>query len=615
MSDSHCWDVIVIGAGHAGVEAAIAAARMGARTLLLTMNLDTIAQMSCNPAIGGLAKGQIVREIDALGGIMGRVADATGIQFRLLNRSKGPAVRAPRAQCDKKLYQLAVKEIVEGTANLDARQEMVRRIEVSREGGETRVAGVSCGGGARYACRSVVLAPGTFLNAVLHVGEDIVPGGRGGELAATGISECLCELGFPVARLKTGTPARINARSIDYSRLAVQPGDAEPSPFSFSTERITREQIPCHIAFTNERTHEIIRANLHRAPLYTGQIKSAGPRYCPSIETKVIRFADKTRHQLFLEPEGLQTREVYVNGASTSLPRDVQEAMLHSVEGLERAEIMRYGYAVEYDFVPPTEIKTSFETKWVKGLFFAGQINGTSGYEEAAGQGFLAGVNACLGARGEEAVTLGRNVAYIGVLADDLVTKGIDEPYRMFTSRAEYRLLLRSDNADQRLMPLGRRLGLVDDAAWERFEAKRGAIAEIRRTLAEMIAGGESLEQRLKRPEIEMTALVAEFGALRAFPANALEEAEIEVKYAGYIAREETKAERMRRDENKRLPAGIDYDAIGELRFEAREKLKVHRPETLAQASRIPGVNPADVSILMMYLRKGMPLLRLKAEG
>jgi tRNA uridine 5-carboxymethylaminomethyl modification enzyme len=560
--------------------------------------------MSCNPAIGGLAKGQIAREVDALGGVMGKVTDRTAIQFRLLNRRKGPAVQGPRAQCDKKAYQFAVKETIEGISNIEVRQEMVTDIAVE----EGSVSGVVCGTGTRYASRTVILAPGTFMGAVIHVGEDVMPGGRGGELAATAISESLRRLGFPVCRLKTGTPARISALSIDYSKLQPQYGDEDPVPFSFSTDKVETEQVPCHIAFTNPRTHEIIRRNLHRAPLYTGQIQSVGPRYCPSIETKIVRFEDKERHQLFLEPEGIATREVYVNGASTSLPRDVQEEMLRSVEGLENCRIMRYGYAVEYDFIPPTEVFSTLETKRVKGLFFAGQINGTSGYEEAAGQGLMAGVNATLRARGEEGVTLGRHEAYIGVLVDDLVTKGVDEPYRMFTSRAEYRLLLRHDNADRRLTPLARKLGLVDDAVWGRFTAKCDEIKAIREFLAATHRAGESLEQFVKRPEVEIGEVAKEYPELRRYGKSALDAAATDIKYAGYIAREEVKVEKMRKSESERLPGNTDYDAMKELRFEAQEKLKLHRPVTLGQASRIPGVNPADITILMLYLRRGVPV-------
>ncbi len=600
MSAGVLWDVIVIGAGHAGVEAAAAAARMGRRTLLVTMDPETIAKMSCNPAVGGLGTGQIVRAVDALGGVMGRGADATAIQFRLLNRSKGAAVRAPRAQSDRRLYSETMREEVERTANLEMRRGEVRRIVVERGA----VTGVECAGGERYGGKAVVLCPGTFMGAVLHTGEEIVSGGRGGEPAADAIAESLRELGFRVGRLKTGTPPRLDARTINNGKLEVQEADAEPVFFSFLTTEARLRQALCHVAYTNARTHEIIRANLDRAPLYTGQIKSTGPRYCPSIETKVVRFADKGRHQLFLEPEGLDTEEVYLNGMPTSLPREVQDEMVRSVEGLEAARILRYGYAVEYDFVEPTEVYATLETKKVEGLFFAGQINGTSGYEEAAAQGLWAGVNAALRAGGEEGVTLGRHEAYIGVMVDDLVTKGVDEPYRMFTSRAEYRLLLRYDNADMRLTPTGRRLGLVDDQRWEDFQEKRRHVGEVREFLRETRAGGVSLEQRLSRPRVGIGEMAAEYGELRAMREDALAVAEVDVKYAGYIARQEGTIERMRKQEGRRLPRGIDYDAMKEIRYEAREKLKVHMPDTVGQASRIPGVNPADVGVLVMYLKK-----------
>jgi len=602
------WDVVVVGGGHAGVEAAAAAARMGARTLLLTMNLDTIGKMSCNPAVGGLAKGQIVREVDALGGVMPRVADRAAIQFRLLNRSRGPAVRAPRAQCDKKLYQFTVKQVLEGLENLELGQERVAGVRVEGD----RVAGVVCGGGARYDAKAVVLAPGTFLSGVLHTGDETVPGGRGGEPPAEGLSDSLRELTFRVERLKTDTSPRLNGRSIDFSKLEAQHGDAEPVFFSFSTRGVAQPQRPCHITFTNERTHGIIRAALDRSPLYDGRIETWGPRYCPSIEIKVVRFEEKPRHQLFLEPEGLATREVYVNGATTSLPREVQREMIHSCEGLERAEIMRYGYAVEYDAVDPTQVASTLETKLVEGLFHAGQINGTSGYEEAAGQGILAGINAALRARGEGGISLGRDEAYIGVMVDDLVTRGVDEPYRMFTSRAEFRLLLRYDNADLRLMPPARRLGLLDDEVWRDFEEKREQIGAVKRFLSRTHSGGATLRKLLSRPEVTAGDLAGEFPGLRRFRADALSVAENDVKYAGYVERQRGNVDRLRRREGKKLPADADYSEIRELRIEAREKLEKHRPETLGQAARIPGVNPADVSILLMYLQRGVPRRRTR---
>jgi tRNA uridine 5-carboxymethylaminomethyl modification enzyme len=471
------FDVLVIGAGHAGTEAATAAARMGARTALLTTNCDTVGQMSCNPAIGGVAKGQIVREIDALGGIMGQATDATGIQFRLLNRRKGPAMHGPRAQADKKAYQLEVKRLVEHQPNLTLRQEVVEDliVEASGDGGQ-RVRGARVRGDAVYWADAVILTTGTFLQAIMHTGEAKTAGGRAGEGTTQGISAALARLGFRLERFKTGTPPRLNGRTIDYSRTEVQPGDDVPQPFSFLTDRLDCQQVPCHITYTNETVHELIRQNLHRAPMYSGQIRSSGPRYCPSIEDKIVRFADKDRHQLFLEPEGRNTLEVYVNGVSTSLPRDVQDAIFKHIPGLENAEIMRYGYAVEYDFAPPDQLRLSLETKAVRGLYFAGQINGTTGYEEAGAQGLMAGLNAALALQAKDPLVLDRNQAYIGVLIDDLVTRGVDEPYRMFTSRAEYRLLLRQDNADRRLTPLAEQLGCITPQRAERLHLKLAQI-------------------------------------------------------------------------------------------------------------------------------------------
>ncbi|MBI3694151.1 MAG: tRNA uridine-5-carboxymethylaminomethyl(34) synthesis enzyme MnmG [Acidobacteria bacterium] len=601
------YEVVVVGAGHAGCEAAMATARMGLRTALVTLNLDLIAQMSCNPAVGGIAKGHLVREVDALGGIMGEVTDAVGIMFRLLNTSRGPAVWSPRAQCDKKQYRIKMRQVLEGERNLMIKQAEV--VDLVIEDGQVRA--VALRDGRVVAAQAVVITTGTFLNGLIHCGEQTYPAGRSGEPPSVMLGEKLRNLGLRCGRLKTGTPPRLDARSIDWSRFEVQPGDPEPTPFSFRTEKIERDQVVCHIAFTTEETHRVLRENIHRSPLYSGQISGVGPRYCPSIEDKIVKFPDKARHQIFLEPEGLDTNEIYVNGMSTSMPIDVQAAMVRSVPGLERAEMIRPGYAIEYDSVDATELAPTLEVKRIRRLFLAGQINGTSGYEEAACQGIMAGINAGCAIKGLPPVILDRTQGYTGILIDDLINKGTNEPYRMFTSRAEFRLQLRIDNADQRLTPIGRRVGLIGDDAWQRFCAKQERMARVRQFL-----NASALAQRLKRPEVTIEQLAPELREKLGIEVKMLElkAIETEIKYAGYLAQQQKHIEQLKKAESRRIPESFAFHGLPGLSREVVEKLERVRPLTLGQAGRIPGITPAALSIINVYL--DLPARRgLMADG
>jgi tRNA uridine 5-carboxymethylaminomethyl modification enzyme len=642
MAFTEQYDIAVVGAGHAGCEAAMAAARMGLKTALITMNLDLIAQMSCNPAVGGVAKGHLVREVDALGGIMGEVADAVGIQFRLLNTSRGPAVWSPRAQCDKQLYRVKMREVLEGQRGLHIRQAEVADLVVE-EGteGKTRrkVLGLKLRDGRRLMAGATIITTGTFLNGLIHCGEERYPAGRSGEPASVLLGESLRALGLRTCRLKTGTPPRLDGRTIRWEAFEEQPGDADPTPFSFRTKKIVQPQVSCHIAYTTPETLRLIRENVHRSAMYSGQIQGVGPRYCPSIEDKVVKFPDKTQHQFFLEPEGLNTHEVYVNGMSTSLPMEVQWQIVHSIPGLENSEMLRPGYAIEYDSVDATELDRSLRVKSMEGLYLAGQINGTSGYEEAACQGIMAGINAALWVKGQPPYTMDRTEGYTGILIDDLISKGTNEPYRMFTSRAEFRLHLRIDNADRRLTPHGRRLGLVSDETWAEYERKQARMIALDRLLALGKVDGERLAkagfgdlgatsgltwaQLLKRPEVtiepllralggslaaepllaEMSAAIASGDPLPSVVRNEARAVETEIKFAGYLDQQKKSIEKLKAAEAVAIPEWIEYGAISGLSREMREKLERVRPGTIGQASRIPGVTPAALSLVHVSIR------------
>ncbi|MHC4961637.1 MAG: tRNA uridine-5-carboxymethylaminomethyl(34) synthesis enzyme MnmG [Planctomycetota bacterium] len=603
MTDSYQYDVIVVGGGHAGAEAAYATAKMGARTLLLTMRRETIAAMSCNPAIGGLAKGQIVREIDALGGLMGEAIDATGIQFRTLNLSKGPAVQSPRAQADKYQYKDYVRQRLEQADDLTIEEAVAAEVLLDDTGA---VCGVGCLDGRAFTAPAVILTTGTFLKGVMHMGDTQWQGGRLDEPASNELSDSLRKLGLTLKRLKTGTPVRLDGATLDYDKVEIQPGDETPLPFSFLNDHIDRPSIPCWITWTNEAIHKLLRDNLDVAPMYTGQIQSTGPRYCPSIETKITRFADKTRHQVFLEPEDEAKTTIYCNGISTSYPKEIQDEMIRLMAGTENARIVHYAYAIEYDYCPAQQLKPNLETRKVPGLFLAGQINGTSGYEEAAGQGLLAGVNAALKLDNKDPLILGRDQAYLGVLVDDLLTREIDEPYRMFTSRAEYRLSLRSDNADRRLTQIGRSVGIVDNIRWDRLLQKLKDMRQLEDYLKSTRKDGKSLWQCIKQPQHPLSISMAEDPDVMGLrlSGEVMNAVMIDSKYEGYMARQEKQVAAFRNLENIKLPQSLDYHAIPHLRFEAKEKLTKFRPFTLGQASRLGGITPADITVIQIHLKK-----------